>query len=192
MKNKLGKVLFVLAFCPMLFIVSVYFINPFNTGSYDPRLRILGISPYRVASSAMAQSYQSGEIVLASLWEYSAHQPQINDVILYIAPGDMSGVPYMSRIIGQGGDSIQMIEGKLYRNDKMVKEAFVQTENFNDPISNTTRRYWVPKNHFFLAGDNRDNSMDSRHMGFVPAENIFAKIKAKLPKNIASNPQTQP
>jgi signal peptidase I len=177
------KLIITLLILPVISSILMYVFNPFGTASYDPRLRILGIAPFRIPSLSMEPSYSPGDIVLATAWDYALGNPEINDVIVYVNPTDQNGAAYLSRIIGRGGDSIQMLNGTLLRNGIVVKEAFVEKENFSDPISSTTEVFKVPKNHFFVSGDNRDHSYDSRYWGFVPIENLIAKVTKKLPSS---------
>lgn len=174
------KILIIIMTSILIAIPLMYALNPIGTASYDPRLRILGIAPFRIPSSAMAPNYSPGDVILANAWSYATGKTEINDVAVYIHPAMEERVVYLSRIIGLGGDSIQMRNGTLFRNGRAVTESFVPKENFDDPISNTTSTFLVPADHYFVAGDNRDNSSDSRHWGFVPKENLIGKVTKKL------------
>ena len=117
------------------------------------------------------------------------------------------GEDFIKRLIGLPGDRIQMLGGQLYINGKAVKKErapdYVETDEFGmenhvprfketlpngktyyvlDRIQNgaadDTRVYTVPAGHYFMMGDNRDNSNDSRaDVGFVPAENLVGKAE---------------
>ena len=82
----------------------------------------------------------------------------------------------VKRIIGLPGDKIQIENKKVYINDELLKENYIQWNfttkgdlNLNIPII-------VPQNHYFVLGDNRDVSYDSRLGGAVPKENIIGKV----------------
>ncbi len=133
-------------------------------------------------------------------------QPQRGDVVVFRLPSDPR-INYVKRLIGMPGDKIQMRDGVLYINELEVKkindgtfdnaasqnegkaiERFFETlpegkivetldENPNAPQDNTGI-YEVPAGHYFMMGDNRDNSQDSRFLtqvGYVPAENLVGK-----------------
>jgi len=132
-------------------------------------------------------------------------RPKTGDVIVFRKPTDTS-VDYIKRLIGLPGDTVQMKEGRLYINDEMVKREWLGTEQRNDGYNNNlyqkyretlpngvehiiyelsdndnydnTPKYVVPEGHYFMMGDNRDGSLDSRaqgEVGFVPAENLVGR-----------------
>lgn len=128
--------------------------------------------------------------------------PKRGDVVVFRLPSHPS-INYIKRLIGLPGDQIQMRGGVLYINDQEVKKVFdgffvdfdeatnieinkfletlpegkvVQTlDQRKDAASDDTGIYEVPEGHYFMMGDNRDNSQDSRfleHVGYVPEENL--------------------
>jgi signal peptidase I len=129
--------------------------------------------------------------------------PERGDVAVFKYPPNPS-LDYIKRVIGLPGDRIQMIDGVLNINGTPVqREKTGQIDNpditeENRPvdvyretlpngvsfdtldltpngISDNTREFTVPAGHFFMMGDNRDNSADSRAFGFVPAENLVGR-----------------
>lgn len=136
--------------------------------------------------------------------------PERGDVIVFRKPSDTS-VDYIKRLVGLPGDRIQMIGGVLHINGQAVKmervEDFVEYDDrgnakriakYRETLPNgvahyvldrdknyhsdDTQEFLVPPGHFFMMGDNRDNSSDSREMsaagvGYVPFENLVGRAE---------------
>jgi signal peptidase I len=139
---------------------------------------------------------------------YFAHEPTRGDVIVFKYPQDNS-TDFIKRLIGMPGDTIQMKQGTLYINDKAVpkkriadyietidgeqhhvpqyEETLPEGKTYKvldrDPEGalDTTEACNVPAGHYFMMGDNRDNSDDSRAaVGYVPAENLEGKAEIRF------------
>ena len=136
------------------------------------------------------------------------HPPERGDVVVFKLPTDNS-TDYIKRVIGLPGDAIQMKSGILYINDKAVPRKRIEDYLYQEgdgavipmrqyieilpngrqhriikigddgPLDNT-QVYQVPPDDYFMMGDNRDNSQDSRVLsavGYVPAENLIGKAQ---------------
>lgn len=134
-----------------------------------------------------------------------ADDPKRGDVAVFRKPTD-TRIDYIKRVIGLPGDTVQLKEGRLYLNGEMVKREWLGSEQQNDghntnvyqkyketlpngvehyiyEISDSdyydnTREFLVPQGFYFVMGDNRDGSLDSRaqaEVGFVPAKNMIGR-----------------
>ncbi|OCA06159.1 signal peptidase I [Wolbachia endosymbiont of Trichogramma pretiosum] len=130
--------------------------------------------------------------------------PERGDIIVF-KPTRNDSIRFVKRVIGIPGDKVQMIEGELYLNDQKVKRRqidfffdyeskrniarYIETlpsgkeheiliDNLSNKLSYNTPVYYVPDNQFFVMGDNRNNSFDSRfsEIGLVPTENIVGRV----------------
>ena len=81
---------------------------------------------------------------------------------------------YLKRVIAVEGDTVEIINDRVYLNGKMLEENYVST-NVTTPHNNTTK-WEVPKGYVFVLGDNRSNSRDGRDLGVVPRSDIVGKI----------------
>jgi signal peptidase I len=135
-----------------------------------------------------------------------ASAPQRGDIVVFRLPTDDS-LDYIKRVIGLPGDRIQMINGALYINEQPVQRERIEDLVENDGPATRTRRfretlpngvsyttlnligngpysntgvYQVPPEHYFMMGDNRDNSADSRvlsQVGYVPFANLIGRAQ---------------
>jgi len=126
-------------------------------------------------------------------------EPRLGDVVVFQWPQDPSK-NFVKRLVGLPGDTLAMEDGRLVRNGRQVREQYVvHTDPGMDPSGeefrwqrdhlvktaqaftgyHPSRNNWgpivVPGRHYFMLGDNRDNSSDSRVWGFVPDENVVGK-----------------
>jgi len=81
---------------------------------------------------------------------------------------------YVKRVIGKPGDIIEIKDGSVYRNNKKLRESYIK-----EPMDFLIEKKWVvPQNHIFVLGDNRNNSKDSREIGFIPMDHVLGKVLA--------------
>jgi signal peptidase I len=97
------------------------------------------------------------------------HGPQRGDVIVFKYPKDPSR-DFIKRVIGVPGDTVSIHDGTVYVNGSALDEDYLD-ETTRGPLQDTV----VPEDSYFVMGDNRSNSSDSRSWGFVPEENIIGK-----------------
>ena len=95
------------------------------------------------------------------------------DVIAFLLPDDPSK-SYVKRVIGLSGDTVEIVEGKVFVNDRELDEPYVDSR-FNLSRRSLAKVYVRP-NYYFVLGDNRDISSDSRIWGLVPERYIYAKV----------------
>ncbi len=154
-------------------------------------LRDNALRPFYVAASSMAPSVRQGDIVLANRVAYGAGLPERGDVVVFRAPDDRSMLIF-KRVIALPGDAIEIRGGRVVVNDREIErgvdeDGLVIEENAGtsylvrpcrDPDRSTDcPRRIVPEGHCFVLGDNRDQSRDSRHFGFVPVGDILGPVQ---------------
>ncbi|MEJ0089470.1 MAG: signal peptidase I [Limisphaerales bacterium] len=106
---------------------------------------------------------------------YFRHEPQRTDIVALKDPVD--GVLVVKRIIAMPGESIYLNRGKVYVNGKLLDEPYISkyTPTFAF-AKNESEFLIIGKDSYFVLGDNRGNSMDSRSYGPVPRGNILGKL----------------
>ena len=124
----------------------------------------------------MQPNYPDGEFLLTDKITYRFNQPQRGDVIVFKAPINEED-DYIKRIIGLPGEKVSIIDGKVYINGNLLTEDYLSPSLYTAGglFLPNNKEVVVPENHFFVMGDNRPYSSDSRSWGFVPRENIIGK-----------------
>ena len=152
---------------------------------------------FDIPSSSMTPTLQIGDHLIANALAYKKTDPERGDIAIFKLPSNPE-LDYVKRIVGLPGETIQMKDGQLFINDDPIKQAIIEDgerkrlketlpeglsyhihDLMPDNMMDNTPVYEVPKGHYFVLGDNRDNSTDSRVLhavGYVPRANIFAKV----------------
>jgi len=169
-------------------------------------IRTFLFQPFNIPSGSMKATLLIGDYLFVSKYSYGythyslpfsppvfsgrvlGSQPQRGDVVVFRLPKDDT-TDYIKRVIGLPGDRIQMVGGVLHINGQRVKQY---RETLPDGVSyntldltdngfyDNTPVYTVPPGDYFMMGDNRDNSTDSRVLsavGYVPFENIVGRAQ---------------
>ena len=130
-------------------------------------IRTFIITPVRVDGLSMYPTLKDGEILLLKKYDKSFDRFDIV-VVKY------GNTKIVKRIIGLPGDNLKFINNKLYINGEIINEDFlndnVKTADFNINKFNIDI---IPEGYYFVMGDNRGNSTDSRIIGVVPSKNIL-------------------
>jgi signal peptidase I len=155
-------------------IVGIYAINPYNTATHDPRARILGVTPYKIPSSAMAPTLIPGDLILTRTSVYMSAAPKRGDIVVFRSPRNRS-IDYVFRVAAISGERIAIRNSVVYINDQPLTEPYLASQNITLPQSISMNEFVVPEGHFFVLGDNRDNSFDSRFWGAVPNIDVIGK-----------------
>ena len=190
-------------------VIRTFLFQPFNipSGSMIPTLLVgdyLFVSKYAYGYSRYSLPF-GPNLFSGRVW---AAEPKRGDVVVFKLPRD-NETDYIKRVIGLPGDEIQMIHGVLHINGEPIKKEKIEDVTLDDPsghtrtvaryretlpngvtypvldliqegIGDNTEVYKVPENHFFMMGDNRDNSTDSRFLsevGYVPFENLVGRAE---------------
>ena len=151
-------------------------------------IRTFVVQAFKIPSESMVKTLLVGDHLLASKFSYGikipfthtyiykGEDPVKGDIIIFEYPNDPS-VDYIKRIIGTPGDTIEVRNKQLFRNGEPVKESYIRfTEPDRiQPVRDNFGPITVPADKYFVMGDNRDNSMDSRFWGLVDRSAIRAK-----------------
>jgi signal peptidase I len=131
---------------------------------YFGRATVLGYETFRVASPAMSPSMESGELFVSDSWRYHNHPVAVGEIVVFERPG-YPGVKYIKRVVAVAGDSIELRDGVLYRNGREVRESFLHAPTPFGGNSRNVALSTLGAGLFYVLGDYRDNSLDSRQWG---------------------------
>ncbi len=153
------------------------------------------IQAFSIPSGSMEKTLLIGDYLLVNKLTYGIRnpfdnkvvipigQPQRGDVVVFIFPQDPTK-DYIKRVIGLPGDKVQLINKQVFINGKLYQTPQAHYEDSlvlpapRDPIESARDNFGpvvVPPNSYFVMGDNRDRSYDSRFWGFVPMDNLKGK-----------------
>lgn len=171
-------------------------------------LRSFLVEPFQIPSGSMLPTLEVGDFILVNKYAYGLRlpvagtkilevdDPQRGDVMVFKYPKD-GETNYIKRVIGEPGDRIRYQDKQLFINGELVETRFIarlppmelRREDLGEVehdifltmgvTGNAGEGEWVvPEGHYFVMGDNRDNSNDSRYWGMVPDELVVGKAFA--------------
>ncbi|MEG0805443.1 MAG: signal peptidase I [Lachnospiraceae bacterium] len=128
-----------------------------------------------VVGNSMAPTLQGGDQILINRFLYKVTDPKKNDVIVFVPNGNKKSHCYVKRVIALPGDHVQIKDGAVYVNQKLFKEE-VETAAVETP-GLAEEEIELGEDEYFVLGDNRNNSEDSRYanIGNVKKEYIIGK-----------------
>jgi signal peptidase I len=160
------------------------------------------VKPFRIPSGSMEPTLDIGQRVLVSRVNYHVSEPDRGDIVVFKPPTGADdnknecGVPnfevstrgqacprstngrseqnFIKRIVALPGDRLKVIAGRVYIDGKLQKEPFIQTDDACD-ICNLPKEITIPPDHFFMMGDNRGASADSRFWGPVHEDQLIGQ-----------------
>lgn len=159
-------------------IVASFLIQPVIEVSIKKNI----MQAYKIPSGAMVPSLLPGDHLLVDKFTYRKNKPQRGDVVIFPFPADPSK-PFVKRLIGLEGDIIEVRNKQLYINNEAYAEDYiVHNERDTIPASIQPRDFFgpitIPPNSYFVMGDNRDRSFDSRFWGLVDKSTVEGKVKS--------------
>ena len=152
-------------------------------------IRTLVIQAFKIPAGSMIPTFQVGDRIFVNKFIYGAKVPFLNmnlpavrspkrgDILVFIAP-DTPQKDFIKRLIAVGGEKVQIKDGRIFINGKIVDEPSsvrsVYYYNSGD-YGREGRVIEVPKDSYFVMGDNSASSRDSRFWGFVPRKNLLGR-----------------
>lgn len=151
-------------------------------------IRTFVVQAFKIPTGSMRPTLKEGDMLLVTKFTYGAKipfsdirlpglsKPQRGDVIVFLYPGDKKR-DFIKRLIGLGGETIEIRNGKIYVNDKVVDDPEISSRFYYNrgEYGEEGKKIQVPPDSYFVLGDNSGSSHDSRYWGFVPKGYLVGK-----------------
>ena len=151
------------------------------------------VAPFQVIGNSMIDTLHDREYIVVSKIEYLIHPPERGDIVVFKPPNNGNDF-YVKRIVGIPGDTVSLQKGVVYVNGKEISEPYLSNDIPTCLVArmsscpNDNRAYVVPEDEYFVLGDNREGSSDSRswrngentETPFVTIDNIAGKARFVL------------
>jgi signal peptidase I len=135
-----------------------------------------GFQVARVEGQSMAPTLEDQDRLLVNKLAYRFSDPQPGDIVMLYYPADPDK-SFVKRVIAEQGDRLHIVDGRVYVNDlplldDYVPEEFRSHDDWGPEV--------IPDGYYFVMGDHRNNSSDSRHWRFVPKKYIVGRVDVRF------------
>ena len=142
---------------------------------YATLIVTFGFQVARVEGQSMVPTLEDQDRLIVNKLAYQLGDPQVGDIVMLYYPEDPTK-SFVKRVIGEEGDTLRSVDGRVYRNDVLLNDDFIpdqyRSEDTWGPVT-------VKRGYYFVMGDHRNNSSDSRTWGEVPKRYIIGKVQLR-------------
>jgi len=129
----------------------------------------------RVEGQSMAPTLEDQDRLIVNKFVYKIGEPRRGDIVMLYYPLNPEK-SFVKRVIAEEGDTVRIVDGRVYVNDIPLKDDYVPPEfRSHDDWGPQV----IPEGYYFVMGDHRNNSSDSRHWGMVPKKYIIGKVQLR-------------
>ena len=142
---------------------------------YATLIVTFGFQVARVDGLSMAPTLEDHDRLIVNKLVYELGDPRPGDIVMLYYPLNPDKM-FVKRVIAREGDTVRIVDGRVYVNDVPLHDDYVPAEfRSHDDYGPTTIR----QGYYFVMGDHRNNSSDSRHWGMVPKKYIIGKVQLR-------------
>ncbi|MBA3640039.1 MAG: signal peptidase I [Acidobacteriota bacterium] len=144
---------------------------------YATLIVTFGFQVARVEGQSMSPTLEDQDRLIVNKFVYLTHigEPQLGDIVMLYYPNNPKK-SFVKRVIAAEGQTIRMVDGKVFVNEAPVDDSFVPPEyRGHDDYGPVV----IPEGYYFVMGDHRTNSSDSRHWGYVPKKYIIGRVQLR-------------
>ncbi len=142
-------------------------------------IRMFVAQPFVVSGESMFPTFHDGEYLIVDEFSYITGEPKRGDVIVFRYPGDTKRF-FIKRIVGMPNEEIIINNGKIKIINKENKDGFILDEPYVKEYFDTSSTFKTKDNEYFVMGDNRNKSSDSRTWGMLPNKLIVGRAYLRL------------
>ena len=156
-------------------VLVAWFKTLASAAVYATLIVTFGFQVARVEGQSMAPTLADQDRLIVNKLAYRIGEPRRGDIVMLYYPlnPDKS---FVKRVIAEEGDQVRIVDGRVYVNDVPLRDDFVPPEfRSHDDFGPTV----IPDGYYFVMGDHRNNSSDSRHWGMVPKKYIIGKVQLR-------------
>jgi signal peptidase I len=137
---------------------------------------LLLVQPHKIKGSSMDPNFHDGEFLLTDKVTYRFGEPEQGDVVVFKAPPD-DAQEFIKRIIAKPGDTVKVEGGRVFVNGQLLNETYLEDSVVTRPgnYAQESREVTIPAGNYFVMGDNRNHSYDSRNFGPIDRSKITGR-----------------
>lgn len=142
-------------------------------------IRFFFLATVVVKGDSMIPTLRDGETYVIHRWVYFVKEPQREEIVVIRHPAETT--LDVKRIVALPNESIRIRNGSVYVNGERLKEAYLPSDVLTSPFGLGSDEYLINDEHYFVLGDNRRDSHDSRFFGAVSKEDILGRVNKQQP-----------
>jgi len=155
--------------------LMAWFKTLLSAAVYATIIVTFGFQVARVEGQSMVPTLEDQDRLIVNKLAYRLGAPRVGDVVMLYYPEDPDK-SFVKRVVAEEGDTIRSADGKVYRNEVPLRDDFIPEEYQSH---DTWGPYVVPRGYYFVMGDHRNNSSDSRAWGNVPKKYIIGRVQLR-------------
>jgi len=142
-------------------------------------IRIFIVQPFVVEGQSMEPSFNNADYLITEKVSFRFREPERGEIIIFHPP-DSPSVNYIKRIIGLPGETIEIKDGTISINGERISENYLFSPEDIKAVSRDGLKVNLGQNQFFVMGDNRNHSRDSREIGAISKDEIVSRVWFRL------------
>ena len=142
-------------------------------------IRVYVAQPYIVSGTSMIPTFENGDYLIVDQLSYRLHEPERGDVVVFRYPNDPSKF-FIKRIIALPNETLEIESGNIVVKNTVSPEGFALEESYNKSLFSDTITVTLKEKEYFVMGDNRRASLDSRAWGALPRELLVGRALVRL------------